>query len=591
MNKSFDATRRAESSVPPLESATPWPANRGLPWWTFAVVGTIALLLWVPRLSGPIDLRYDAGVYYLLGISLAEGEGYRISSEPGNPAAVQYPPALPAFVALHAKVFRTTDPVELGRWLRRSYFLLFLGFSFCCLTLARTFLSPFWATAATCLCLLQLNTFLLSDLLFTELPFALVSVLFMRLLIVRAGDWSQPPHEFLGFVLVSLGFLLRTAGIALLATWVLDAVFYRRWRLAAVRALLALLPFALWQGYVMRVRAGADYQQPAYAYQRAPYQFYNVPYAENMALTDPFRPERGRADARVIKDRLVANLAVIPYAIGEAVSSSLGFWKWALNDTQDAVLGSRRIPEWTVRIPLLLLALTAGIGLWVIAARGYWAFPIFVLGSTGLICLTPWPGQFSRYLAPLVDFVAIAAVVGGLWIHRAGAAALPRRLQWTVSVPLVTLAAVTVAVQSFTVVQAFRRRQQDPSMAAMGRPLQHHFFYHDRSWKAWEDAVSWIAAHAPAEAVVATVSPHLCYLWTGRRSIFPPMEVNPTTARQQLEAVPVSYVIIDELEFLDTARVYAEPAMQSDSSRWELVHTVDQTRIYARKPLLTRTEP
>ena len=40
----------------------------------------LALLLWAPRFSGPIDLRWDAGVYYLLGTSLAKGEGYRIPS-------------------------------------------------------------------------------------------------------------------------------------------------------------------------------------------------------------------------------------------------------------------------------------------------------------------------------------------------------------------------------------------------------------------------------------------------------------------------------------------------------------------------------
>jgi hypothetical protein len=40
--------------------------------------------LWLPRLRGPLDLRYDAGVYYILGTSLAEGKGYRLLNEPGR---------------------------------------------------------------------------------------------------------------------------------------------------------------------------------------------------------------------------------------------------------------------------------------------------------------------------------------------------------------------------------------------------------------------------------------------------------------------------------------------------------------------------
>src|SRR6188472_3759408 len=70
----------------------------------FGLVVGLAIVLWLPRLSGPIDLRWDAGVYYVLGTSMAEGHGYRILSEPGAPEAIQYPPLLPAFVALHQRL-------------------------------------------------------------------------------------------------------------------------------------------------------------------------------------------------------------------------------------------------------------------------------------------------------------------------------------------------------------------------------------------------------------------------------------------------------------------------------------------------------
>src|ERR1043166_8103715 len=68
--------------------------------WPTIVVLAVALILWTPRLSGPIDLRWDAGVYYVLGTSLATGHGYRILIEPGSPEALQYPPLLPGIVAV-----------------------------------------------------------------------------------------------------------------------------------------------------------------------------------------------------------------------------------------------------------------------------------------------------------------------------------------------------------------------------------------------------------------------------------------------------------------------------------------------------------
>ena len=92
--------------------------------------------------------------------------------------------------------------------------------------------------------------------------------------------------------------------------------------------------------------------------------------------------------------------------------------------------------------------------------------------------------------------------------------------------------------------------------------------------------MAWISAHAPPDAIVATTSPHLCYLLTGRRAVLPPMEIDPVQARRLLEAVPVSYVIVDELEFADMSRRYALPAVEGDPAAWRVVHEIDGTRIY-----------
>src|SRR2546423_11190207 len=95
-------------------------------YWGEVIVVAIALIVWLPRLSGPIDLRWDGGVYYLLGTSLATGQGYRIASEPGSPEAVQYPPLLPVAVALHERALGTTDPAVVAPWPRRSYAATFI---------------------------------------------------------------------------------------------------------------------------------------------------------------------------------------------------------------------------------------------------------------------------------------------------------------------------------------------------------------------------------------------------------------------------------------------------------------------------------
>jgi len=44
----------------------------------------------------------------------------------------------------------------------------------------------------------------------------------------------------------------------------------------------------------------------------------------------------------------------------------------------------------------------------------------------------------------------------------------------------------------------------------------------------------------------------------------------------------VTWVIVDEMEFLDTARVYARPVVEGATDRWELAHRFGQTTVYRR---------
>jgi hypothetical protein len=551
--------------------------------WAEAVVVAIALLLWAPRLTGPIDLRWDGGVYYVLGTSLATGHGYRILSEPGSPEALQYPPLLPAVVAVHEWALGTTNPDVVAPWLRKLYFVIFVAYALAVLALARRYLRPWFALAATTLCLLHLYTIFLSDLLFAELPFALVSVLFV--LVAASGPPPSRPwlREMAAFALAAAGFLLRTAGVALFAAWIIEALTRRRWRLALARGALALVPIALWQAHVERVRTSDEYVHPAYEYQRAPYQYYNVAYAENIRLLDPFRPERGLADRHALVTRLVTNFTKMPAAIGEAVSAKAEFWRQALQQAQYRLLGRAVIPLRVVSVPIFGLAALVVAGLVVLIRRGTWLMVFIVLGSVALTCTTPWPRQFTRYLSPLAPFLIIAAVLALSRIDAVLRAPELGRVATLGRVALASVLVLTVAVQARAALWLFGERARGEGAAFVpGGTAGARFFYHDRSWRAWEEAVAWIDAHAPPDAIVATNALHFCYLRTGRRVVLPPMEADRGRARRLLEAVPVSYVIIDELEFQDVSRRYARPAVENDPVGWHLVYSIKGTQIYQR---------
>src|SRR6516162_3631276 len=130
----------------------PLPGRRAAVYWIIVV--TVAVILWIPRLSGPIDLRWDGSVYYVLGTSLSTGAGYRIISEPGCPEELQYPPLLPAIIAAYQRGFHSTDPAIVGPPLRISYAALFVTYGVLVFALATRYLVAPLALVATLVCLL-----------------------------------------------------------------------------------------------------------------------------------------------------------------------------------------------------------------------------------------------------------------------------------------------------------------------------------------------------------------------------------------------------------------------------------------------------
>ena len=540
--------------------------------WDVVAVLALATILWLPRLSGPIDLRWDAGVYYTLGTSLATGKGYRILSEPGAPEALQYPPLLPAFVALHQRILGTTNPAVIAPWVRISYATLYLIYGLTALALARSYLRPMFALIAVALTLLQVNTLFMSDVLFAELPFALVAVLFA--LIASSDSHASWVREALSFLFASASFLLRTAGTALLAAWVIEALVRRRWRLVLLRGVLVLLPVLAWQAYVARVRGSYEYAHPAYEYQRASYQFYNVSYADNVAPMSSLSGSSTSGYNRALAMRLAANFCRMGKRLGEAISASEGYWRELFAATQHQVFGRDLLPRTLVLVPIVLLSALVFAGIVLLLYRRAWLMALIIITSIALICATPWPDQFQRYLMPLTIFLAITAMLTLSEIQALLAREnTPRTIKLVGHLAILAALIMLQALQIYAAADIFgaRKRAGTSAILGCGNPKA-QFFYYDRLWRNWEQAIVWLREHSDSSAVIATPYSHLCYLLTGRLAVSPPVEKDVTRVRHLLESVPVSFVIVD--------RGYKLPAIENNSPSWNLVQSFDGTRLY-----------
>jgi hypothetical protein len=543
------------------------------------VLIALSVALWLPRLRGPLDLRYDAGVYYVLGTSLAQGHGYRLLSEPGAIQAVQYPPLLPALVAVHQRLAGTDDPAIAGHWLRITYAFLFLAYIVAVYLLAGRFLPPGLAFLTALITLLHVHTSWMSDLLFSEIPFALTTVLFLLV-----SSSRKPARTGLAGALGTAGYLLRSVGIATLAAWVAESFLRRNPRELITRGALCLIPVLGWQLYIGHVQRSPEYSHPAYTYQRAPYQYYNVSYLENIRYIDPFVPELGTVSAGAMAARLGGALVKMPASLGEAVSSRAE-WSESQIERLNAQLASHRIPVWLVQVPLVLLGILALIGLVLLAQRGEWLIPLYVLGSLALVGLTPWPGQFERYLAPLTPILALALLVTLLILRQRSSISSVRWAPRLGRVLVVTILVGVLGQESFALYKVYTKQHRIVTYRdAQGRAHEQRLFFYTPSWRTHDAALDWLRQTARPEDVIATSTPHWAYLKTGSRAILPPFEADVRVARQLLDEVPVRYLVIDSLEFLDVTRRYAAPVARAYPREWQLIYSsADSTsRIYRR---------
>jgi hypothetical protein len=562
-----------------------------------ALLLLIVVGLWLPRLHGPIDLRWDAGSYYLTGVALASGKGYRILSEPGDIAAIQYPPLLPAIVAGVSLAAGDSDPPVLGHYLRLLYFVLSIANSLAAYIVARRFLPPGWALFAALIPTLHTHTIFMSDILFAELPYSLITLLFFLCVLPadnrRAAIAEVRPRLWLSGSLAAAAFLIRTAGIALLVAWIVDNALCRQWRSALIALSLAVLCVGGWQAYAWRIKTDPAYTSPAYPYQRAAYQFYNVSYFDNLQYIDPFRPELGKIGWFDWAARAGRNLRPMIARIGESITAPR---KWGQSAKSGANTIRRIIREQLSPLQhgVYVFALLPIAGLLILAWRREWLLPTYVAASLALICITPWPSQFLRYLSPLAPVLSILTAIALMALTKLFSWILPRASSVLAPAPAIVIASLIFVIQILALHRMFGADADRATYRERnGREEVYSLFYYDRFWKAQNAAMDWLATTAGHKDVVVTSTPHLVAIWAGIKAVMPPFEPDPAIAQALIDSIPAKYLVIDSFQPpLDMASRYLAPIVKRFPERWKRVYSVADggVQVYERRDNDTASE-
>lgn len=545
---------------------------------SIAVLLSLAVLSWLPHWRGPIDLRWDAGAYYVLGTSLAEGRGYRLLNEPGDIQAMQYPPLTSVLIAMHQRLAGTSDPFTAGVLLKATWFLMFAGTIALTYAMLKRFFPAGWAFFGGLLCVFSFPLYFHAGVCTAELPFALASVAFL----LAYHPNARVRREIMAALAAVAAYFARTIGITLFAAWILDALIRRQWRRGIFRAAVSLSSVLVWQGYIKSVEHSPEYHNPAYPYQRAPYQFHNVSYGTNLALKNPFRPELGSAGNADFAARFISNVRVLPAALGEALTSNRGFWEMQANALANQ-LGGAHAPLLLVGPVLLLLGSLVLLGTGLRLIRGDFLPGLYVCTTLFAVCSTPWPEQLVRYLTPILPVLLLAFFTAIHFPVKAARTATFRRA-WQLAGAFI-LAGVLVH-NSLTYYQAIRYSSDFATVSDQsGRFLQYKQLYFSAGDAALDEAADWIRARAKASDVVSVFLPHWVFLRTGLKTVMPPLEKDAARADELLASVPIRYMIFENTNTaINFARPYIREVIETFPNRWRLVFTSrgDLIRVYQR---------
>jgi hypothetical protein len=551
--------------------------------------GIVLLLIWLavslPRLNGPIDLRWDASTYYVLGTALAQGKGYRLLNEPGEIKAVQYPPLLPAIIGVQERLMKTSDYFKVGWRLRVIYFLLSGAYLAAVYVLARQLLATFQALLVGAVTGLSFNSFFYpSETLYADLPFALCSIAF--LLCQRKSD--QPFFAAAQGIFGAAAYLLRTAGIVLLVVWVAESLVRRHWTQATIRAGIAVVPVLAWQMYVWQVTKSDEYHRPSYSYQRAPYYYSNVTYRENSSLIDPFRPELGHTKPSDLLGRVARNSMAIPLGLGESCWFSMPLLRYPLDKLHSRLpipmpSGWQKLVSGALRICLVAVGVLSIVGAVLIGRGRDWFLSLYFVIGIAVVVLTPWQSQFWRYLAPLAPitliFLAVALIAISGWLGQARFG----QSRAVILLPVGFLSAMLLV--QIVIAEPFLRNLLPVSYYdASGNERVGRLLTYEPHWHALDRAFEWVRQNAPPNAVIATTVPQLAFLRSSHKAVLPPLNPDAEQASQLLDEVPVSFLILDALGRPPVSDRYAAPIIAHKPGNWRLAYSAPDggAKVYER---------
>jgi Glycosyltransferase family 87 len=448
------------------------------------VLTLAAAAIYTLRVDDVAGLIVDDAWYMVLGKALADGEGFRLISSSASAIVPSVPPGFPALLAV---VFKLNPAYPANLWLLKAVSILAMaGVGVACWIYYTRYRQvpashALWMVFAVVLT--PAFVFVATSTVMAECVFTLAQLAAVigaeRVIRRDAADVRAP---MLAGVLAALALLVRTAGLAVVGATLVYFLLERRFRQAAVFAVVVAAAMLPWQLYAFR-NAPTDEERMAHGGTIA-YRYTQLLGMESPgAATTQVSPGRmtGRA-LRNVADIVARDIgAVFLPVLYRGPEESGG----ELISVGRPGRGSMGVATGTMVVSTLLsLLIVVG----VVRARAWFSLPAMLIVAS-MVMIAPVGALTYRYVVPLAPFLLLF-----LWRG--------------IAHPAVARVAV-LCVLGFHLFDhgMYLRVQATAAPVWIGDARE------------IDEVLSWIEASLPDDGSVASSNPGLVYLRTGRKGI------------------------------------------------------------------------
>lgn len=513
-------------------------------WSNYRLIPILVLgfLCAVLLLNGHLVPAGDNATYIVLGQSLATGKGYRMISDPRQPAMALYPPSYPLWLAGLLLLTGTTHQLVAAVLpMKLASIALYLGAIILAYAIFKRRDSNLAALVAL---LMAVNPELLyfSNDVGTEIPYLFLSLgciwLFERY-------WRKPRSGMLLFVAISLAltFYVRSITLVMVVAFGFHLLIRRKVRHALLLLLIVGVLVVPWLIYTHSLPTTGT----SVGLGRGYFALY--------FSSDPYGTTRASFSDWVA--RLLQNLRIY----------SLEIWPDVLFPHASSVaklLGPVRA------IFLAALSVLILVGFVLEGRRGHaseWYVALFFASCMGYL----WAQ--SRLIVPIIPFAIyylLTAVRFLLQLMLRG-----RRRIRELGLLLICL------VLAFSALVGDIRYIQRNLQYGLGQSVD-TYYARDIEWSRYLQAMNWIASDTSQDTIVMCRKADLLYILTGHQALEYPYSADGMELMRVVYNNQVAYVIEDAFTWTRTTEQYLRPALRSwqaqDPAALSLAYETDAPR-------------